>query len=273
MNGRLRAGYRGESHPPPSTSGWTRRACIAATTTSGVLLDQDSGVVLEVTKGRGRSETQKMLKATIDKKHRAKVKTVCMDMWKPFMKAAAKLLPKAVVIHDRFHISKHLGEAVDKTRRAENKKLRKVRNDALTGTRYLFLRNFDRLKLEQLERFFPALEAATETATAWKYKELFRHFWELTDIAAARKYLANWYWRARKERLPHLRRVADTILRHVKGLLTYTIWRHTNSLSENMNSKIQQLKTIAKGFRTFANYRLNILFHFGGLDMNPLKSQ
>jgi len=39
-----------------------------------------------------------------------------------------------------------------------------------------------------------------------------------------------------------------------------------------LNGRIQQLKTNARGFRSFDNYRTNILFHLGGLDMLPLKT-
>ncbi|MBU0712107.1 transposase, partial [bacterium] len=40
-------------------------------------------------------------------------------------------------------------------------------------------------------------------------------------------------------------------------------------LAEGLNSKIQQIKSIARGFRDFNNYRIAILFHLGGLDMIP----
>ncbi|MCF7797362.1 MAG: transposase, partial [Lentisphaeria bacterium] len=39
--------------------------------------------------------------------------------------------------------------------------------------------------------------------------------------------------------------------------------------TEGLNSRIQQLKSVARGFRSFENYRTAILFHLGGLDMIP----
>jgi transposase len=50
-----------------------------------------------------------------------------MDMWEAFMLAAQAVLPQADVVHDRFHIAQYLNEAVDKTRRAENKNATKTR--------------------------------------------------------------------------------------------------------------------------------------------------
>jgi transposase len=36
-----------------------------------------------------------------------------------------------------------------------------------------------------------------------------------------------------------------------------------------MNSKIQHLKSSARGFRSFANYRIRILFFCGKLSLYP----
>ena len=36
-----------------------------------------------------------------------------MDMWPAYMSAARLCMPRADILHDKFHISKYLGEAVD----------------------------------------------------------------------------------------------------------------------------------------------------------------
>jgi len=43
-------------------------------------------------------------------------------MWKPFAEASGKKIPSADLVHDQFHISKYLNEAVDAVRRQEAKK-------------------------------------------------------------------------------------------------------------------------------------------------------
>ncbi len=56
---------------------------------------------------------------------------------------------------------------------------------------------------------------------------------------------------------------------HLENLLTY--WRHpiTDAGTEGLNSKIQLIKSNARGFRSFANYRIRILFFCGKLDLYP----
>ncbi|MBI5677113.1 MAG: transposase, partial [Planctomycetes bacterium] len=45
-----------------------------------------------------------------------------------------------------------------------------------------------------------------------------------------------------------------------------------NAVAEGINSKIQQIKSAARGFRNFYNYRTAILFHCGKLNLYPHKS-
>jgi len=48
---------------------------------------------------------------------------------------------QASIVFDRFHIAKHLGDAVDKVRREENRVLRARGDDRLLRTKYLWLQN------------------------------------------------------------------------------------------------------------------------------------
>ncbi|MBI1907878.1 transposase, partial [Candidatus Uhrbacteria bacterium] len=41
-------------------------------------------------------------------------------------------------------------------------------------------------------------------------------------------------------------------------------------VTEGLNAKIQYVKASARGFRSFAHYRIAILFYCGKLDMQPL---
>ena len=237
-----------------------------------VMSDLGEGVVLDVAQGREKASAEELL-GRLDETSTQTLECLCMDMWKPYREAAQGMLPKVDIVHDRFHVSQHLNAAVDNTRRAEQRTLLARGESGLKRARYLFLRNFHDLRPEHLPRFEAACAVAAKTAAAWESKELFRGFWQQPTVAAARRFLARWYTRAKAHRLPHLTKVADMLLRHAQGLVNYVLHRTTSSVAENLNGKIQQLKTIARGFHSFPHYRTNILFHFGGLDLNPLKNQ
>jgi transposase len=237
-----------------------------------VLCDLDRQEVYEVAEERTEEAARELL-AKLPGAHRDAVESICMDMWQAFINAARKMLPGAAVVHDRFHVSVHLNDAVDKTRRQENRKLRAAGEEGLKRSRYLFLKNFANLTFDQAARFAEAYKVARQTAAVWECKELFRAFWEQKTVVAAREFLEDWLKEARRRRLPALTIVAKMIADHAVGLLNYIEHPVTNALAENLNGKIQQLKATARGFRSFAHYRINILFHFAGLDLNPLKIQ
>jgi transposase len=53
------------------------------------------------------------------------LQVVCMDMWAAYAKLARERGPNAQILFDRFHIVKHLNEAVDAVRRELWRQLRK----------------------------------------------------------------------------------------------------------------------------------------------------
>ena len=70
-----------------------------------------------------------------------------MDMGAAFEAAAEAQMPQAEIVHDRFHVAKHLNEAVDKVRRTEHRKLQEQGEETLKGKKFLFLfapENIDR---------------------------------------------------------------------------------------------------------------------------------
>ena len=63
---------------------------------------------------------------------------------------------------------------------------------------------------------------------------------------------------------------AQMLKRHLENLLAYLKHHITNAVTEGLNPKIQSLKSAARGFRNFKNYRTPILFFCGKLDLYPL---
>ena len=72
-----------------------------------------------------------------------------------------------------------------------------------------------------------------------------------------------------RSRLEQMKKVARMIEAHWREVFNYIGHRITNAVSEGLNSRIQSIKSAAKGFRSFADYRVRILFHCGKLDPRP----
>ena len=97
----------------------------------------------------------------------------------------------------------------------------------------------------------------------------FQSFWEFTSRTAARAFFTRWLREAKKSTLRPITKVAVMLNDHLPGLLNYVTHRVTNAVTEGFNSKIQMIKSCARGFRSFENYRVAILFHCGKLQLHP----
>lgn len=233
-----------------------------------VLTDLDGSRVLDVTEERTETAAKAVLQ-TLTKEQREGVQAVAADMLPAYAKAVAQELPNAELVHDKFHVAKYLGEAVDQVRRAENKALQAQDDDRLTGTRQLWLFNKSNLSHRQRRRFAAIRKGDLKTARAWALKEEFRWFWRHVYALSAEEFFNHWYaWGARC-RLKPMVKVAKMLKRHLPNLLTYFRHRITNATSEGFNSVIQALRYAARGFRSFANYRTRILFYCGKLSLVP----
>lgn len=233
-----------------------------------VMVDIDNNRVLEVEPGRSREAVDNLWK-TLTKTIRKGIEAVAMDMWQPFMESTRVACPDAEIVHDKFHVSKYLGEAVDKVRRQENKQLIEDGDDTLKGTRQLWLYAMENLPKDKSAAFLSLQKEDLQTGRAWSIKENFRHFWECKTIEDAEVYFRSWYSWSTRSKLPPIVKVATMLKRHLDGILAYITHRITNATSEGFNSRIQSIKSAARGFRNFENYRTRILFFCGRLELIP----
>jgi len=148
---------------------------IAGLKNVSVMTDIDGSRVLEVAPERTIEACDSLWK-TLSEAQKDHIQAVCMDMWQAYETSTENNVPNANIVHDRFHISKYLGEAVDKVRRAEHKQLQSDGDDRLKGMRHTVLFNPENLSKEKDEQLTVLLKSTLKTARAWNLKESFRFF-------------------------------------------------------------------------------------------------
>jgi transposase len=223
---------------------------------------------LEVVKDRDTPSALELWDS-LPEPQRQRVEAVAIDLSAGFGTAATQAAPQAVIVYDKFHVSKHLNEAVDKVRREEHRKLLEQGDDSLTSTKYLWLQGAAPAGARALS-FADLCARNLKTARAWYLKETFAEFWIQPNPAAALSFFTAWFRSARRSKLEPVKQVALTLKDHLHGLLNYFLYPITNAMTEGFNSKIQAIKADARGFRRFENYRYRILFHCGKLDLMPI---
>ena len=233
-----------------------------------LLTDLEGSRVLDVAEGRDGAACDKLF-GTLAEEQLKDVEAIAMDMWRAFIKAAGEHLPNADIVHDRFHISQHLNQAIDKVRRQEHKALSKQQDDTLKNSKYLWLTGFENLSKEMQVRFNQLQSLGLKVGRAYAIKETFEHFWDYQYAGCARKFFKKWYGWARRSKLEPVKRVAKMIKEHFENIITYLKHRITNATTEGFNGVIESIKTNARGFRSFENYRVAILFQCGKLNLKP----
>ena len=233
-----------------------------------ILNDLDNGRVLDVVEERTQEAAEALLE-TLPQRLRDCIEAVAMDMWPAYLGAVGHLLPEASVVFDRFHVAKHLNEAVDKVRRKENRVLTAQGDETLKCTKYYWLRSRLDLRTQMGIEFRELLNHDLQTATAWALKENFHHFWGYQSWTHACRFLDKWVEAAHETDLTPVQKVAAMIEKHAEGLLNFIHHHITNAASEGINSTIQSLKHAARGLVNFKSLRIRILFFLGKLNLRP----
>ena len=238
-----------------------------------VLSNSKKRCVIDVSEGRTTHSASSLINNGLTDKQKTQLEAVSMDMWKAFINAVHKELPTASIVHDKFHIIKYLNDAVDKTRRAEARKLKKSDDKTLVKSKYLFLKNQENMTDKQLTRFKQIQELNLTTSQAWAAKENFKEFFNSETINDAKFFFAEWYQDITDRSLTKMIKVGKMLISHSQGLINYIKHPIDNSVAEWLNGKIQEIKVIGRGFRKFENFRIAILFFLGKLKLYPQESQ
>lgn len=237
-----------------------------------VVQDHESGNVLHVTEGRGRKTLDDFYE-TLGKERVSGIESVSMDMSQAYIQSTLTHVPGAEkkICFDKFHVAKQLGDAVDKVRRQEHKQLMGEGDETLKGTKYLWLRNPEKMKPKDWWSLEGLRECALRTARAWAIKELAMTLWDYVSRGWAVKAWKAWLSWAQRCRLDPMTQVAKMVKRHLWGIINAIVLKRDNARCESLNAKIQKLKRWACGFRNPERFKRIIMFHLGGLDLYPAR--
>jgi transposase len=266
----VRRGLARRTRDPVARLGIDEKSFLRRHPYVSVVVDLDRACVLHVADDR-KAESLAPYFAGLTPAQRAGIEAIAMDMWEPYRKTVREQVPAAdrKIVFDKFHVLQHVSDAVDQVRKQESRQLAAAGDTRLKGTKYAWLRNPARFSPKRWREFAPLRESNLRSARAWAMKESVRRLWTYTYVGAARTFFTWWYWWATHSRLEPMIKVARMLKRHLENILTYLTHRITNAVTEGLNAKIQWIKYGARGFRNREAFKTAILFHCGGLDLEP----
>ena len=197
-------------------------------------------------------------------KKTARIRLAVMDMWKAFRNSVQTQAPQAQILFDKFHILRHLADAMDQVRRAEYKRVATKDRAFIKGQRYTLLSHRANLTLAGRRSLRKLLRANKRLATAYLLKEEFGQLWAYRRKGWARQFFTRWQEQLKWQRLRPFEKFAALIERHWAGIAAYCTPRNKVKLGfvEGLNNKIRVIQRRAYGYRDEEYLRLKILTAF-----------
>ena len=212
--------------------------------------------------GENRSEaSMSQFYAWLGEKKSRGIRLAVMDMWKPFRTATEEHAPNAAILFDKFHVMRHLGDALDQVRKSEYARLTGKDRRFIKGQKYTLLSRHENLTLEGRRALKVLLTANKRLNTAYLLKESFDQLWGYKREGWARRFFDNWRAALKWQRLKPYKKFAEMIDRHWDGIAAYCKEENKVSLGfvEGLNNKIRVIQRRAYGLRDEEYLRLKIL--------------
>ena len=224
-----------------------------------ILCDLEARRVLDVVPGRDAAAVQPWLECL---SHPERVEVVVMDMSAAYREVVQLCLPRAVIVADRFHVVRRIGEAVDQVRVRLQRMPGTPHGQVLYRLRYALRRPADAWTPAQRTELLALLAALPDLALARQHWEAFQAVYAAPNRAAAEQALGTWEQQLREGGLPEFQVLfaAGSVLGGWREeLLNSFDHRVTNGYVEGKNTRTKQLIRQAYGYRNRENLRLRIL--------------
>ena len=212
--------------------------------------------------GAGRTEADMdSFYAFLGQENSHEIRLAVMDMWKPFRVSTERHAPKAAVLFDRFHIVRHLGDALDAIRRSEYKRVTGEDRSFIKGQRYVLLSRRENLTDDARKNLERLLQANTRLNVAYLLREQFEQLWDYADPADAKAFFDRWRDQLLDQDMAPYEKFAAMIERNWEGVAAHSQPTHDIPLGfvEGLNNKIRVLQRRAYGLRDEEYLKLKIL--------------
>src|SRR4030042_1268068 len=183
-----------------------------------VVSDLERGGAIWYGGGDRSEQSMDMFYEWLGAKKTKRIHLAVMDMWKAFEKSTSKNAPGAAILYDKFHVMRHLGEALDKVRKMEYARLSGKDRSYIKGQKYTLLSNRENLTLDGRKALKKLLNANKRLNAAYLLKETFGQLWSYQTEGWARRFFDNWTQAPKWQRLEPCEKFAEMIERHWDGV-------------------------------------------------------
>lgn len=214
--------------------------------------------------GQDRSEaSMDLFFAWLGPRKSRHIRLAVMDMWKAFRTSTNKVgnAPQAGILYDKFHVVRHLSEALDQVRKSEYARLSGQDRRFIKGQKYTLLSHWTNLSQEGRRSLKQLFAANRRLNKAYLLKETFGQLWDYEKEGWARRFFEQWKAALKWQRLKPYEKFAQLVESHWEGIALYCHPENKVALGfvEGLNNKIRTLQRRAYGLRDEEYLRLKIL--------------
>lgn len=202
--------------------------------------------------------------------NKERITHVTMDMWQPYKDAVRAVLPKAIIIVDKFHVVRMANQAMETIRKQLREGLTKQQRRGLMHDRFILLKRYkeltdmDKVTLDLWTKNHPSL------GIAYELKESFFALWDSDSRQKAFLKYLDWKSKIPEELQPAFEPLTKAMANWEQEIFNYFDHRITNAYTESLNSLIRVVNRIGRGY-SFEALRAKILFTEGVMKQSKPK--
>lgn len=223
--------------------------------------DLSNRKLLAVLKSDSQAELEKFIRQ-IPNEYRNKINEVCTDLRSSYKTVVEKLLPRAALTADRFHVETLARRALDEIRSV-------VQEEGLgrrLNLKQILRANEDQLDEHEkikLELAFQKYEKFPILKQAWIVKEqIVKMYWSHSEEEAEKRFKNIIMLLETSDGSRYLSALRRTLKKWKRPILNYFKNKTTNGFTEGCHTKIKMIKRVSYGFRNIDNYIAKITLAF-----------
>ena len=221
-----------------------------------ILTNPKKKLVIDVLKNRREMDLIDYFRNCSDRNN---VRYFITDMNPHFRNVAQVCFPNATIIADRYHVSRQVCWAMENVRKNEQKKFSKTHRRYFKRSRYLLMKNPQKLTKEDEEDLAHMFELAPRLARAYDLKNKFLDVMHSKDSKEGSRLLSQWFVRAELEGLDEFKACITAYHNWSKEILNALDCKWSNGYTEGCNNRTKVLKRVCFGIRKFSRLRNRIM--------------
>jgi transposase len=224
----------------------------------------------------GRSEKRlKRFWRWFGKERAAEITHAVIDMYRPFANSIRAHCRKEIrqpmgdtvavgvrvaqIIFDKFHVMRHLNNALNEVRKAELRGALGRFKKTLSGKKFVLLKRQARVRGKAREALDAILAASPKLLKAHLLKESFGRLWDFTYTGCARRFWESWKAQLKWQRMPAYRKFVKLVEGHWDGILAFCDKKVSLGYIESANLKARNVIRRAYGYRDKEYMKLKII--------------